>query len=84
MVWILELATAVTPDYRIERWETRTWFRAKRYGWRIRARNGQIVASSGAQLHTRMIDRDGAMLNFARACNLPGAVALVTDGAHAE
>jgi hypothetical protein len=52
-----------TTDYTIERTESYDWLFRKRYNWRIRAANGQIILSSN-QGHSRRIDRENVIGHF--------------------
>ncbi len=49
--------------YEIERFDSRTWYGALRFGWRIRADNGQVILSSN-QGHSRKIDRETTIGHF--------------------
>lgn len=63
----------MTSAYQIERFETRAAFGRDeqgsftiaplRFGWRIRAANGEVILSSN-QGHSRRIDRETVIGNF--------------------
>ncbi len=63
----------MNAEYKFEPTESRTWFGAKRYNWRVLHRNGENILNSN-QSHTRKIDRDLAAWNFYEKGMLAGGI----------
>jgi hypothetical protein len=67
-------------EYVIERFETRfLGLGPLRFGWRIRAANGEVILSSN-QGHSRRIDRETVIGHFYNRGCVPGVVELEAPG----
>jgi uncharacterized protein YegP (UPF0339 family) len=69
----------MSPEYIIKRSESRTWYGALRFHWKIFAANGEEILTS-KQGHSRRIDRETVIGHFYNRGCVPGVVELEAPG----